>query len=158
MNAAENPAISGADPAQPRPTRHADFATWEPPVEEGDDQPIWGTGSGPAPAAAPASPSPPPAAPAPDSDFVELFVSVGRRDNVKASDVLAVLEARGGLNSADVRRIRVRERHGFVSVQKACVEKALQALNGAALGGKTVTAEIARERPSEDGGAPPAAS
>jgi len=73
-------------------------------------------------------------------------VSVGRRDGARAADLHTILEDRGSLTRADVKRIRVRDRHSFVNVRRTEVERALTALNGAELGDKTVVAEVARER------------
>jgi ATP-dependent RNA helicase DeaD len=64
------------------------------------------------------------------------------------------LVEQGGVDKANVRRVRVRDRNAFVSVPRADVERALGALNGASIGSKTVAAEIARSS-SDEGGAPP---
>lgn len=135
--------------------RHADFTTWQPPEEEGDDEPIWGDAPRPA---APASRRPQPQgdepqaaspeaaeAPRPPGDVVELHVTVGRRDGARASDLVRMLE-KAGLAKDSVQRVRVRERHAFLTVRAEDEERALAALNGSLVAGRTVTAERARER------------
>src|SRR5262249_309521 len=80
-----------------------------------------------------------------DAGFVQLFVNVGRREGVLASDLQA-LWMRRGLTGSDVGRIRVRDRMSFVSVKKAAFDEAVSALSGQVLGGRTVVAELARGR------------
>jgi ATP-dependent RNA helicase DeaD len=166
--------------------RHADFVTWQPPEEEGDDEPILAKaaaarGGEPGAAEAPREPrerrerqprepreprerreprEPRPAVeagaapsgegePLPAGELGELFVNVGRRDGVRAADLQNLLAERAGIERESVRRVRVRDRHSFVSVRKTDVEKAIAGLSGAVLGGRTVNAEVARERPRE---------
>jgi ATP-dependent RNA helicase DeaD len=163
------------------PRRHADFSTWQPPAEEGDDEPIL-TGAaqeakhreapprergrrGPPQYAPSGAPLPPPhAAPAQispaasaeptlgapvdieDQNLVEIYVNVGRRDGARAADYQQVLTDKAGMDRANVRRIRVRERNAFVSVRREDLPRALAALNGASLAGKVAMAEQARGR------------
>jgi len=159
--------VSGADPLPPPktatrppvPVRHADFTSWQPPDEEGDDEPIFRD--------LPAAPSPAPReyvreaaretaqddgsrqearAEGSSGDYAEVFVSVGRRDGVRASDIQTLLLDSVGLDKSDVKRIRVRERNAFVSVRRAQLERAVAGLSGATLAGRSVMAEPARER------------
>jgi ATP-dependent RNA helicase DeaD len=81
-----------------------------------------------------------------EGDFAEIYINVGRRDGARAADFQRVLTERGGIDRADVRRIRVRERNAFVSVRKDDLAKALAALGGASVAGKVAIAEQARER------------
>jgi ATP-dependent RNA helicase DeaD len=185
------------------PTRHADFTSWQPAAEEGDDEPILGSeaqaprrphearapyearpayGGGQAerpreqrdsreqrdqrepreprePRNQPREATPEVAiagggAPAElDEDLAEIYVNVGRRDGARASDFQRILTEVAGLDKANVRRIRVRERNAFVSVRKQDLVGALAALSGATIAGKTAGAEQARERGADD---PPA--
>jgi ATP-dependent RNA helicase DeaD len=152
--------------ARSRRSRPADLVSWQPPEEEGDDEPILGADDPPTPRRAFATgvvqptphvgvprvtaeppkpghelpPSPPPA----EGDWIEIYVNVGRREGARALDLQRVLVESGGVDKANVRRVRVRDRNAFVSVPRADVERALGALNGASIGSKTVAAEIAR--------------
>jgi ATP-dependent RNA helicase DeaD len=83
--------------------------------------------------------------------MAELFVSIGRRDGIRAQDLLKTLADAAGLDPATVQRIRVRERHSFVSIKKSDVEKTLEKVEGVSLGGRALHVEIARERPAESG-------
>jgi hypothetical protein len=78
-----------------------------------------------------------------------VYVNVGRREGARAADFQRVLTERAGIDKADVRRIRVRERNAFVSVPRGDLARAVEALDGATIGGKTVSAEPARERGAE---------
>jgi ATP-dependent RNA helicase DeaD len=125
-----------------RGVRHADYATWQPKAEEGDDEPLLaGPGAVPdatEPAVAELS--------APIVDGAEIFVNVGRRDGVRASDLQKVLVEVVGLDRERVQRIRVRDRHSFVTVPQEDVAIVLEKIIGTTLGGRTVNAEPARER------------
>jgi ATP-dependent RNA helicase DeaD len=57
-----------------------------------------------------------------------------------------------GLDKDDVKRIRVRERNAFVSVRRAQAQRALEGIAAATWSGRSLTAELARER-SAGGGA-----
>lgn len=175
--------VSGADPLPPPktatrapvPVRHADFTSWQPPEEEGDDEPI--LRDIPEPAAREREPvreresarEREPArerevvrevvsstsaseldaargAEGSSGDYAEVFVSVGRRDGVRAGDLQSLLLDQIGLDKADVKRIRVRERNAFVSVRRSELQRAVSGLSGATLHGLRVMAEPARER------------
>jgi ATP-dependent RNA helicase DeaD len=81
-----------------------------------------------------------------ENDFVELYVSVGRRDGARAADVQRALQEGAALDKNDIARIRVRDRHTFVSVRKSVHTRALAALSAATIAGRVATAEVARER------------
>ena len=144
------------------PSKHSDFVTWQPPEEEGDDEPILGYED--SPAARTRQPDRPRSEPDPvplqdiDLDFVEIYVNVGRREGARAVDIQRLLTERAGLNRSNVRRIRVRERNAFVSVCRNDMARAVAALSGASIGGKIVSAEQARERLFSEGDATEAAA
>jgi len=75
----------------------------------------------------------------------EIYVSIGRRDGARPSDIQTILE-QNGLNSEQTDYIRVRQRNSFVGVKTEYLEKAVSALNGAAIAGKPAFAEPARQR------------
>lgn len=124
----------------------AEFTNWQPPAEANDDEPLLGRKS-----SVPPPPDGAPAAPqaeddAPPADTAELFLSVGRRDGIRAKDVLTAFVDVAGLDPASVQRVRVRERNTFASVQKSDVDAALSKLEGTQLGGRSLHIELARER------------
>jgi len=103
----------------------------------------------------PAKPSPKPAMmrdsvedaeSGPDNPGVaEIYVSIGRRDGARPSDIQTILE-QNGLLAEQTDYIRVRQRNSFVGVKTEYLEKAVAALNGAAIAGKPAFAEPARQR------------
>jgi ATP-dependent RNA helicase DeaD len=137
---------------------HASFASWEPPVETDDDQPIFTEPSASPRAERPAPPPlprtseedlPPPVTGTGDEKgFAQVFVNVGRRDGARLGDFERLLEV-GGLLRGDMGRIRVRERNTFVSVRKEVVDLAVAAFTGQVIGGRQVIAEMARQRETE---------
>ena len=84
-----------------------------------------------------------------DADFAQIFVSAGRRDGAKPGDFVRILEGRG-IEKKDTGRIRIRDRNTFVSVRKDSVARAVEALAGQVIGGRTVIAEPAKKAAKDD--------
>ncbi len=78
-----------------------------------------------------------------DDGFLQLFVNVGKRDGVRASDLQKLLSDRGVAVDPSA-GIRMRDRMTFVRVPKELFDEAVAALTGQVLGGRTVVAELAR--------------
>ncbi len=78
--------------------------------------------------------------------FSRIFLNVGRRDGARAQDLQQVLTDVAGIARIDTGRIRVRDRVTFVSVRDGDLTKALTALGGRVIGGRTVVAEPAKAR------------
>jgi ATP-dependent RNA helicase DeaD len=78
---------------------------------------------------------------APDPDGTELHIDVGRKEGARVRALKSLL-ADGGVDTAHVRRVRVRERYTFIEVDKDVSEAALDALNGAQLGNHSITATV----------------
>jgi hypothetical protein len=72
-----------------------------------------------------------------------LFVNVGKREGVRPGDLQKLLTGQG-IGEDVAGRIRVRDRMTFISVKKEAFERAIAALSGQVLGGRTVVAELAR--------------
>ncbi len=87
-----------------------------------------------------------PQAAANDPTFAEIFVNLGHRDGVSASDFQRVLTELAHISRAETGRIRVRDRSSFVSVKRELLDKAVTVLNGANILGKVAQAEPARAR------------
>ena len=146
------------------------YTSWEPPEEADDEKPILAdaedatsplpryTVEGEERAASPARPErterpaqaerPRASSPAEGAEppgFVQLFVNVGKREGVNPGDLQKLLTDKG-LVEAEAGRIRVRDRMSFISVKKEVFERAVAALTGQVMGGRTVVAELARGR------------
>ncbi len=82
----------------------------------------------------------------PDGDSTaQIFVNVGTREGARPVDLQGMLSA-SGIPADDIGAIRVRDRMSFVSVRKAVLDRAVAALSGQVIGGRTVIAELARAR------------
>lgn len=57
-----------------------------------------------------------------------------------------LLAETGGIPETETGNIRVRDRITFVTVKKELAERAIQALAGQVIGGRTVVAEPARDK------------
>jgi ATP-dependent RNA helicase DeaD len=128
---------------------HKSFVTWEPPVDADDDKPIL-RGNAPENQASRAMERPTPIDAAPvqdDGDFAQIFINVGRRDGARPADFEQML-SEASLPAGDANSIRVRDRNTFVSVRKEHLARALEALAGKTIGGRSVKAEQARQRMS----------
>jgi ATP-dependent RNA helicase DeaD len=152
--------------AAERPRRERDerrpvssYASWEPAAEPDDERPILPAQDGAADTDDDTSPLPrysvegeaagarAPADPDGEEGFVQMFVNVGKREGVRSADLQKLL-ADKGLTSSETSRIRIRDRMTFVSVKKEAIERAVAAVSGQVIGGRTVVAELARARAS----------
>ncbi|HXX66037.1 MAG TPA: DEAD/DEAH box helicase [Polyangiaceae bacterium] len=113
-------------------SRGASTFGWKPPTEADDDEPILQ-----APPATEASES------TPSDAFVQLFVNVGTREGLRAADLQRLLEVQN-IGQGDIAGIRVRDRMTFVRIRKELLDRAIAALSGQVIGGRTVVAERAR--------------
>jgi ATP-dependent RNA helicase DeaD len=150
------PRREGDRPKAPR-ERAVAFTGWEPPKEPDDERPILAPGDpesrlpGVTISSAKAASVPAPPARGRDADealgadFLELFVNVGRRDGVRTGDLQRLLSEKG-LSSVEVGQIRVRDRMSYLNVRKDAFDRAVAALAGQLLGGRTLVAELARGR------------
>ncbi len=157
---------------------HATYTDWEPPEESDDDKPILEGGSAmpsftvedvpfssepptlkrplKAPPARDSAPRQPREAREPreggsddaDAGFVQIFLNVGRRDGVKTSDLLGLLE-KGSIGRDQAGRVRIRDRVSFVGVRPEDLERAIAAFAGATFGGRSVIAEKAKAKPEK---------
>jgi ATP-dependent RNA helicase DeaD len=80
-----------------------------------------------------------------DGDFLQVFINVGRREGLQAGDLQKLLSDKG-LGEVSSAGIRVRDRAAFVRVRRDLFDRAVAALSGEVIGGRTVVAELARER------------
>jgi ATP-dependent RNA helicase DeaD len=88
-----------------------------------------------------------PGRPAIDDDTVSnIFLNVGRRDGVNPEELQRMLAQTGGIPETETSNIRVRDRITFVTVKKELADRAIQALAGQVIGGRTVVAEPARDK------------
>ncbi len=141
---------------RPPADRPASYTAWEPPKEPDDERPILRPGDAAAGGGVQIE-SRLPGVTISDArdddspirtqglDFLELFVNVGKREGARPSDFQRLLTEKG-LSSDEVGQIRVRERMSYLHVRKNAFDRAVAALSGQVLGGRTIVAELARGR------------
>ena len=81
-----------------------------------------------------------------DDDEAEkrLFVNVGRKDDVRVGDLNDLFQDEGGLDRDEVGRIRVRDKHSFVSVPAEKADELCEKLSGLEFHDRELRVEIAR--------------
>jgi ATP-dependent RNA helicase DeaD len=73
-----------------------------------------------------------------------LYVNVGRRDDLKASELGRLLRHRTGLKRKEIGRIRVRDKHTLVDVPEGRAQEVIEAMAGATLGDRELDLELAK--------------
>jgi ATP-dependent RNA helicase DeaD len=73
-----------------------------------------------------------------------LYINVGRRDELKASELGRLLRDRTGLKRKEIGRIRVRDRHSLVDVPEDRVDDVLESMAGAVLRDRELELELAK--------------
>ena len=89
-----------------------------------------------------------PGKPAPDEveepPTTTLYVNVGRRDELKASELGRLLRDRTGLKRSEIGRIRVRDKHSLVDVPEDRAQDVIESMAGAVLGDRELELELAK--------------
>jgi ATP-dependent RNA helicase DeaD len=119
-------------------------AGWTPPREPDDERPILsGIAAAESESRLPGVTISSPGEP--EADQVELFINIGKREGVLASDLQRILIEKG-VSPEETGRIRIRDRMSYVLVRKNASGRAIAALAGQIIGGRSVVAELARGR------------
>jgi ATP-dependent RNA helicase DeaD len=79
-------------------------------------------------------------------DFQNIFLNVGRRDGLEPATLQKMLLDLAGIPESETGRIHIRDRISFLAVKKELAERAIRALAGQVVNGRTVSAEPARAR------------
>lgn len=79
-----------------------------------------------------------------DDSMVSLFIGAGRREGLRTGELVRFVAEGAGLSGDDIVRARVKDRHSFVSIPKAELDRVVLALNGKSLAGRDVLVEQAR--------------
>lgn len=77
--------------------------------------------------------------------FVNLYVSIGKRDGAESDHVIEALRA-AGIEQADTGEVVVKARHTYVQVSPQVQELAVSRLNGMEICGRQAVVEVARPR------------
>ncbi len=79
-----------------------------------------------------------------DLPTATLYVNVGRRDELKASELGKLLRDRTGLKRKEIGRIRVRDKHALVDVPEARAQDVIESMAGAVLRDRELELELAK--------------
>ena len=74
-----------------------------------------------------------------------LYVNVGRRDELKASELGRILRDRTGLKRKEIGRIRVRDKHSLVDVPEDRAQGIIESMAGAVLRDRELELELAKD-------------
>ena len=80
----------------------------------------------------------------PPVETTTLYVNVGRRDELKASELGRLLRDRSGLKRKEIGRIRVRDKHSLVDVPEARAQDVIDSMAGAVLRDRELELELAK--------------
>jgi RNA-binding protein YlmH len=86
-------------------------------------------------------------APISSTPYVNLYLSIGKRDGAESDDVLLALRA-AGIEQQDTGEVVVKARHTYVQVTPRVQELAVTRLNGMEICGRQAVVEVARPRPT----------
>lgn len=73
-----------------------------------------------------------------------VFLNVGKRDGAKTGEIVRLMEETGGLDKADVGRVRMRDRYTYVDVPEGQIDIVLDRLKNAEVADCPVDAEKAK--------------
>jgi ATP-dependent RNA helicase DeaD len=92
-------------------------------------------------------------APRDPSSMVRLFVSVGARDGARAGDLVGAMANQGGVSSAEIGKVDVRESHAIVEVSANVADALIERVTGATIKGRRaiVRRDEGAERPARRG-------
>ncbi|HKT10124.1 MAG TPA: DbpA RNA binding domain-containing protein, partial [Gemmatimonadaceae bacterium] len=86
----------------------------------------------------------------PSGGAVRVFVNVGERDGVSPRDLVGAIANEAGIAGSRIGRVEIRENHSLVELDAADAERAVEALAGANIRGRRVSARVDRDRPPRD--------
>lgn len=86
----------------------------------------------------------------PGGPMVRLFVNVGTRDNARPGDLVGAITNQGGITSAEVGKVDVRESHSIVEVSPSVAEGVIERVTGTTIKGRRAVLRRDEERPRRE--------
>lgn len=77
---------------------------------------------------------------------VRFFINIGRKDRIKARDIIKAIADRTGLSSSSIGKIDVFDKFSFVEVPQASASEVISTMRGAKIKGRSVNIEPANKR------------
>ncbi|AOT68493.1 DEAD/DEAH box helicase [Geosporobacter ferrireducens] len=81
-----------------------------------------------------------------ESDKARIFINIGKRDRIRAADILGAVANEGGISGREVGTIDLFDKYAFVEVPKNQAAKLVKKLNKIRIKGKKINAEPANQR------------
>ena len=81
-----------------------------------------------------------------ESGMVRLFLNAGRRQKLRARDIIGAIAGESGIEGKKVGRIDIYDKFTFVEVAKDCCRQVLRSMDGAEIRGSRVSMEPANAR------------
>ncbi len=78
--------------------------------------------------------------------FTRLFMTVGSRDNIGPGDLVGMIASEGGITSAQIGKIDIRDNHSLVEVAAPVAEQVAAKISGSAVKGRRIVARLERNR------------
>ncbi len=82
--------------------------------------------------------------------MTRLFVNVGARDNARPGDLVGAITNQGGITSADVGKVDVRESHSIVEVSPSVADGVIERVTGTTIRGRRAVLRRDEERPRRE--------
>lgn len=76
--------------------------------------------------------------------FTRIFMTVGTRDNIGPGDLVGMIAAEGGITSAQIGKIDIRDNHSLVEIAAPVAEQVAAKVSGAAVKGRRIVARMER--------------
>jgi ATP-dependent RNA helicase DeaD len=92
-----------------------------------------------------------PAAARSSGTMVKLFVTVGERDGARPADLVGAIANQGGVSSAELGKVEIRESHSIVEVSEAVADAVIERVNGTTIKGRRAVVRRDEGRGREGG-------
>jgi ATP-dependent RNA helicase DeaD len=81
-------------------------------------------------------------------NMTRLFINIGKKDNVRASDFVGAISGEAGISGSLIGNIKILDAFSFVEVPKENADDVISALHSSNIRGKRVSVELAKENVS----------
>ena len=78
--------------------------------------------------------------------MVRFFLNIGRKDRIKAKDIVKAVGDKTGLSSSIIGKVDIYDKFSFMEIPNTSAKDVLSAMNGAKLRGRTVNIEPANKK------------
>lgn len=79
-------------------------------------------------------------------DIVRLFMTVGKKDNIKVGDIIKSISAEAGIPARNIGNIALLDSYSFIEVPADMADKVILAVNDSIMKGKKIRIQHAKER------------